>query len=98
MQLPLVAHFRLRNIYCLTTEEEKLEMDQILYGNVVKWLMYDMNLTRPDISHAVSIINRYIASPRKEHWKWMKWIMRYLKVSLNYGLIYSKKEGNDRGL
>lgn len=66
VQVPLVTHFKLYNLYCPKIEE-KLEMIHIPYASVVECLMYTMVLSRPDISHAVSIVNIYMASPGKEH-------------------------------
>lgn len=57
--------------------------------NVVGYLMY----ARPNISHAVSLVSRYMASPRREHWRAVKWIMRYLKGTFDCGLFYGKSDG-----
>ena len=43
--------------------------------------MYAMVCTRPDIAHAVGVVNRYMSNPEKQHWEAVKWIMRYLKGS-----------------
>ncbi|KAH9648891.1 hypothetical protein KPL70_025781 [Citrus sinensis] len=52
VQDPLAAHFKLCNLYCPKSEEERLEMANIPYAKAVGCLMYAMVLTRPDISHA----------------------------------------------
>ncbi|KAH9725257.1 hypothetical protein KPL70_007804 [Citrus sinensis] len=78
MMTPLAAHFRLSNLQSPKTSEEKLEIEYVPYANAVGCLMYAMVLTKPDISHVVSVVSRYMASPRKEHWKAVKWIMRYM--------------------
>lgn len=54
--------------------------------------MYAMMLMRYDISHAVRIVNKYIASLIRKHWKTIKWIMKYLRGTLSYGLVYGKKK------
>ena len=95
---PLTAHFRLSNLQSPKTSEEKLEMEDVPYANAVGCLMYAMVLTRPDISHAVSVVSRYMATPRKEHWKAVKWIMRYLSGTLSCGLVYGKNKGSCEGL
>ena len=64
---PLVAHFRLSNLQSSKTSEEKPEMEDVPYTNAAGCLMYAMVLTRPDISHAVSVVSRYLAAPGKEH-------------------------------
>ena len=52
--------------------------------------MYAMVCTHPDISHAVSAVNRYMACPGKEHWQAMKWIFRYLRGIANLCLVYGR--------
>ncbi|KAH9646575.1 hypothetical protein KPL70_024912 [Citrus sinensis] len=49
---PLTAHFKLSNQLCPKTDEEKLDMKNVPYANVVSCLMYAMVLTRPDLSHS----------------------------------------------
>ncbi|KAH9694912.1 Integrase catalytic domain-containing protein [Citrus sinensis] len=83
---PLAAHFKLSNQLCPKTDEEKLDMKNVPYANVVGCLMYAMVLTRPDLSHSVSVVSRYMAQPVREHWRAVRWIMRYLNGSLSHGL------------
>ena len=64
---PLASHFKLSNQQCPKTSGDKQEMSKIPYANVVGCMMYAMVLTRPDISHALSLVSRYMASPGKEH-------------------------------
>jgi hypothetical protein len=77
---PLAAHFRLFAKMSPSTEEERGYMSHVPYTNAVGSLMYTMVCTRPDISHAVSMVNRYMANPRKEHWQAVKWLLRYLVI------------------
>ena len=44
--------------------------------------MYAMVLTRLDIAHAISDVNRYMVSLGMEHWRVVKWVMRYLNGTL----------------
>ena len=41
--------------------------------------MYYMVYTRLDIAHAIGVVNRFNSNSEKEHWKAVKWILRYLK-------------------
>ena len=41
--------------------------------------MYAMICTRPDITHAVGKVSRFLANPGMEHWEAVKWILRYLR-------------------
>ena len=52
--------------------------------------MYFMDCTRPDTSHVVSMVSRYINHPWKIHWQVVKWIFLYLRGTLDVGLIYDK--------
>ena len=58
--------------------------------------MYLMVCTRPDIAHAVSVVSRFMSNPGKPHWEALRWILRYLKGSMDVGLLY-RKENNGNG-
>ncbi|XP_072090472.1 secreted RxLR effector protein 161-like [Arachis hypogaea] len=66
-------------------------MENVPYASVVGSLMYAMVCTRPDISQAVSVVSRFMANPGKAHWKAVKWILRYLKGTIDTGLCFSGK-------
>ncbi|KAH9657534.1 hypothetical protein KPL70_023118 [Citrus sinensis] len=76
---PIATHFKLSSLQCPKTKKEKLEMAKIPYANAVGCMMYAMVLTRPDISYALSVVSRYMVSPGKEHWRAVKWVLRYLR-------------------
>lgn len=65
-------------------------MVHVPYENAVGSLMYLMVCTRPDLAHSMSIVSRFMANPWREHWKAVKWIMKYIKGTLSYGLVYSQ--------
>ena len=54
-----------------------------------------MVCTRSDISHAVSVVSRYMDRPGKGHWQAVKWILRYLKGSTNIGLCFDRETNSD---
>eukprot|EP00253_Pinus_taeda_P021368 PITA_21368 len=60
--VPLASHFKLSSSLCPNTDEEKEYTSRIPYANVVGFLMYAMVCTRPDISHAVGVVSRYVDS------------------------------------
>ncbi|KAH9754462.1 reverse transcriptase Ty1/copia-type domain-containing protein [Citrus sinensis] len=95
VQTPLSSHFRLSCNQCPRTEDEKVEMSTIPYSSVVGCLMYAMVLTRPDISYAVSVVSKYMVNLGKEHWRAVKWILRYLSGTADYSLIYGAKRGTE---
>ena len=69
---PLAPHFKLSALQCPKTEEEREYMSKVPNSNAVGSLMYAMVCTRPDISHAVGIVSRYMHNPGKEHWQVVK--------------------------
>ena len=87
---PLATHFKLSTEMYPSTKEEREYMSHVPYANVVGSLMYAMVCTRPDISHAISVVSRYMANPGKEHWQAMKWLLRYLCGTLDVGLLFQR--------
>ncbi|XP_073220735.1 secreted RxLR effector protein 161-like [Cicer arietinum] len=47
--------------------------------------------TRPDISYSVGLISRFIEKPRTSHYMEAKRILRYIKETIELGLLYSRK-------
>ena len=92
---PLAAHFKLSVMAAPSTDEEREYMASVPYVSVVGSLMYAMVCTRPDIAHAVSSVSRYMANPGKQHWQAVKWILRYLRGTLNRSIIYQRGDGAD---
>jgi hypothetical protein len=76
------------------TEEEKQEMKNRPYKELVGGLIYLANATRPDIAFAASTLSRFCANPGKEHWINAKRVLRYLKGTSHYGVTYDKDSKN----
>ncbi|KAK8951098.1 hypothetical protein KSP39_PZI003625 [Platanthera zijinensis] len=57
------------------------------YRRLVGKLIY-LTVTRPDISFAVGIVNRYMHSPRRSHLHAVERVLRYLKTAPGQGLVY----------
>ncbi|XP_052197210.1 secreted RxLR effector protein 161-like [Diospyros lotus] len=49
-------------------------------------------MTRPDIVYGVSLLSRYMETPRESHWQVAKRILRYIKGTLSFGLQYAYGE------
>src|SRR5271155_6287427 len=62
------------------------------YASLIGSLMYAAIATRPDIAYVVNRLASFTANPTLSHWNAAKRIMRYLKVTINYGITYSKIE------
>nr|GEV72910.1 retrovirus-related Pol polyprotein from transposon TNT 1-94 [Tanacetum cinerariifolium] len=93
VSMPLGAHIMVSLKDCLSNDWDVERMSKVSYANVVGSLMYLMVCTRPDIAYAISIMNRYLANPGKNHWEAVKWILKYLKGTADVGLVYARDQG-----
>ena len=71
---PLATHFRLSSALCPESEHKIEYMSRVSYSSAVRSLMYAMVCSRPDLSHALSVVSRFMANPGKEHWRAVQWI------------------------
>ena len=74
----LAYHFMLSAQLSPLTDAEREYMLQVPHSNAIGSLMYAMVCTRPDISHVVGIVSRYMHNHGKRHWQAVKWILRYI--------------------
>ena len=89
---PLATHFKLSSKQSPSNEDEKLYMQRVPYASAVGSLMYAMVCTRPYIAHVVGTVSRFLSNPGREHWNAVKWILRYLRGTVNVMLCF----GNDK--
>lgn len=75
----------------LSKEDDSVLVDEKEYRSMIGKLYYVVH-SRLDIAHAVGITARFQKSPRESHLVAVKWILRYLKGTIDYGLWcpYSK--------
>ena len=64
-------------------------MKSVPYAPAVGSLMYAMVATRPDISHAVGVISRFMHNPDRSHWNAVKHVLRYLADTKDHGILFS---------
>lgn len=62
------------------------------YRELVGSLMYLSVMTRPDITFAVSYLSQYNSCFQREHWLAAKRVLRYLKGTINMGLLYTANQ------
>ncbi|MBW0548016.1 hypothetical protein O181_087731 [Austropuccinia psidii MF-1] len=73
------------------TEQElvKFEMLGVNYCSTIGSINYLSTGTRPDLSYAVSSLSQFLEKPGFLHWKAFLHVLRYLKGTLDVGLVYS---------
>ena len=59
----LDSHFKLSKEQSPKIEEERDYMSKVPYVSVIGSLMYAMVCTRPDIAHAVGVVNKFMSRP-----------------------------------
>ena len=77
---------------CPKTPQDEEKMRRVPYASAVGSLMYAMLCTRPDICFAVGVVSRYQSNPGLDHWVAVKHILKYLRRTRNYMLVYSGRE------
>ncbi|KAJ0566009.1 putative RNA-directed DNA polymerase [Helianthus annuus] len=70
------------------------EVDETLYKSLVGSLMY-LTVSRPDIMYVVSLISRFMAKPREDHFLAAKRVLRYIRGTYKFGLRYVKGKKDD---
>lgn len=75
-----------------TMESDDTEdLENIPYQQAIGCLIFLMQGTRPDIAFAVNNASRYNNCFNSSHWKAVKRILRYLKLTQNNKLVFSKQ-------
>ncbi|CAA0818855.1 cysteine-rich RLK (RECEPTOR-like protein kinase) 8 [Striga hermonthica] len=67
------------------------ETDRGRYQRLVGKLIY-LSHTRPDIAYAVGVISRFMHRPQIEHMKAALRVVRYLKGTFDYGVLFKRAE------
>ncbi|CAB4023016.1 Hypothetical predicted protein, partial [Paramuricea clavata] len=91
---PVETHVNLSSKLVSAMEDSEL-FNKEEYQSAVVSLLYLSSATRPDITFAVNNVAKFSANPTNEHWTAVKRIFRYLKGTVNYGLLYSENASPD---
>jgi len=87
---------------CATPMEERLKLskhstaakvDATCYRSIIGGLRY-LTHTRSDIAFAVGYINRFMEDPREDHWTTVKRLLRYIKGTMDQGIVFPKTGGS----
>ena len=70
------------------TQEDVDMMRQVPYASVVGSLMYAILCTRPDICYSAGMVSRYQSNLGPKHWQAVKYILKYLRRTRDYMLVY----------
>ena len=49
-----------------------------------------LTLSQPDISYPIGVVSRYMSNPKKPHLDAVKRILRYVKGTINFGILYKE--------
>lgn len=91
MSVPLDSHFKLSKKESPSSKEKRAQMMKIPYVSAIGSIMYAMVCTRPDIAQAVGVVSRFMGDLGKQHWEAVKWVLRYLKGTMDKALcIYGQ--------
>lgn len=77
----------------LSREEEAKMVDTRVYRIQISNLIYMP--TRPDIMLSASSLSRFIHSSNKKHMNAAKRVLRYLRGTINYQILFSKVESEE---
>ena len=78
----------------LSKNDSSKDFDPSLYKSIVGRLMY-LTATRTDSMHVVSLISRFMEKPKETHWQEAKRILRYVKGTKRFGILYTTSENSD---
>ena len=75
------------------TVDDREHISHVLYVSTVGKSYVCLVCTRPYLSQTVSMISRYIHDPGRGHWEAVRWILQYIKSTVDVGLIFKKDVG-----
>eukprot|EP00253_Pinus_taeda_P026863 PITA_26863 len=79
---PTVMELKLRKEDC------NINVNPTLYKSMIDSLMY-LIATRLDIMYVVSLVSRFMETPKETHWQAAKMILRYVNGTKQYGILYT---------
>lgn len=85
---PIESNLKMTKEMCPSTDEERNEMKNRPYRELIGGLIYLSNATRPDIAFAANVLSRFCSDPGRDHWLIAKRVLRYLKATSDYGITY----------
>jgi hypothetical protein len=68
------------------------ESIRVTYQELVGALLYLSNCTRPDLTHAIGMLARFMSAPTNEHMQSAKQVLRYLAGTLDLGIQFNTSD------
>lgn len=65
------------------------------YRELIGCLIYLVICTRPDLAFAVSYFSQFQNNSNDEHYTYLKRVLRYIKATSDYGLVYTNSENSE---
>jgi len=98
-ETPMVANTKLTKKDCPSAEQAAvMSEEQRWYRSVIASFIYFVSWTRPDMAYAVSKLCKFMHNPGQVHIVALRRLLRYLKATANYGLVYNYGTANTSGV
>ncbi|XP_019462982.1 PREDICTED: uncharacterized protein LOC109361913 [Lupinus angustifolius] len=88
-ETPTETNLKLRNC------DEEAATDETIFRQIVGSLRYLCH-SRPEICYGVGVISRFMSKPKYSHMLASKRILRYLKATLNYDIVFPHQDEKTR--
>ncbi|KAL8137868.1 hypothetical protein V2J09_003869 [Rumex salicifolius] len=75
----------------LTAQGDGVSVDSTEYKQLIGSLLY-LTATRPDVMFVVCLLSRFMSKPTRMHMQAAKRVLRYLKGTQEFGILYRKQE------
>lgn len=75
----------------LVKDEDGESTDPTIFKRIIGSLRY-LTHTRPDLSFSVGLISRHMQRPTSLHQKALKQVLRYVKGTVDYGIMYHRDQ------
>lgn len=86
---PLGHHIKLsKDQWSVLEKDTTDELFSICHICSVGSIKYSIVCSRLDVAFVISVVNRYIENPGKAHLNAFKWILRYIKGSVDLGMKF----------
>ncbi|KAE9212782.1 hypothetical protein PF004_g15533 [Phytophthora fragariae] len=90
---PCETGMKLSKTQSPATDAEREDMRGKPYKSLIGSLLYITTCTRPDVAYIVTQLSQFLENPGQQHWKAAIRVLRYLKTTKDFGIVYSGNNG-----